>query len=91
MICDLILISTLSLKDRIDQDHHQIKLDYYFLSSHVPSKGFEKMERGLSEKYNDRESPVRRHMDHMVKIGAEPGLVSPQLNTMTSDVIKVNM
>ena len=51
--------------------------------------GFEKMERGLSEKYNDRVSPVKRHMDHMVAIGAAPGLVNPQLNTMTSDVIKV--
>ena len=48
------------------------------------------MERGLSEKYTDRESPVGRHMEHMVQIGAEPGLVSPYLNTMTSDVIKVS-
>lgn len=52
-------------------------------------QGFEKMERGLSERYNDRVSPVKRHMDHMVSIGAAPGLVNPQLNTMTSDVIKV--
>lgn len=51
--------------------------------------GFEKMERGLSEKYHDRESPVKRHMDHMVAIGAAPGLINPQLNTMTSDVVKV--
>lgn len=47
------------------------------------------MERGLSEKYHDRVSPVKRHMDHMVAIGAAPGLINPQLNTMTSDVIKV--
>lgn len=47
------------------------------------------MERGLSEKYKDRVSPVKRHMDHMVNIGAAPGLVNPQLNSMTSDVIKV--
>lgn len=52
-------------------------------------KGFEKMERGLSERYKDRVSPVKRHMDHMVNIGAAPGLVNPQLNSMTSDVIKV--
>ena len=47
------------------------------------------MERGLSQRYNDRVSPVKRHMDQMVALGAEPGLVNPHLNTMTSDVIKV--
>ena len=46
------------------------------------------MERGLSEKYHDRVSPVKRHMDHMEAIGAAPGLINPQLNAMTSDVIK---
>lgn len=51
--------------------------------------GFEKMEGGLSEKYTDRISPVSRHMDHMASIGAEPGLISPQMNHMTSDVIKL--
>ncbi|GFO03740.1 non-specific lipid-transfer protein [Plakobranchus ocellatus] len=51
--------------------------------------GFEKMEGGLSEKYTDRVSPVGRHMDHMVSIGAEPGLISPKMNHMTSDVIKL--
>ena len=49
------------------------------------------MERGLSERFHDRVSPVKRHMDHMIGIGAAPGLVSPQLNTMTSDVIKVRI
>ena len=49
------------------------------------------MERGLSERYNDRVSPVKRHMDHMVAIGAPPGLVNPHLNTVTSDVIKVRV
>lgn len=47
------------------------------------------MERGLSEKYNDKISPVKRHMDHMVDIGAKPGLIQPHFNTMTSDVIKL--
>ena len=47
------------------------------------------MERGLSERYHDRVSPVKRHMDHMEAIGAAPGLINPQLNAMTSDVIKV--
>ena len=51
--------------------------------------GFEKMERGLSERYHDRVSPVKRHMDHMVAIGATPGLINPQLNAMTSDIVKV--
>ena len=49
------------------------------------------MERGLSERFHDRASPVKRHMDHMIAIGATPGLVNPQLNTMTSDVIKVTI
>lgn len=52
-------------------------------------EGFEKMERGLSEKYTEKISPVKRHMDHMVDIGAKPGLIKPQFNTMTSDVIKL--
>ena len=51
--------------------------------------GFEKMERGLSEKYDDKISPVGRHMDHMVDIGAKPGLIQPHFNAMTSDVIKL--
>ena len=49
------------------------------------------MERGLSERFHDRASPVKRHMDHMIAIGAAPGLVNPQLNNMTSDVIKVRI
>lgn len=55
----------------------------------VLALGFEKMERGLSERYHDRVSPVKRHMDRMVAIGAKPGLINPQLNTMTSDVVKL--
>ncbi|XP_076440102.1 sterol carrier protein 2-like [Babylonia areolata] len=51
--------------------------------------GFEKMEGGLSERYTDRVSPVGRHMDHMVAIGADPGLIQPKMNRMTSDVIKL--
>ena len=47
------------------------------------------MDRGLSEKYTDRESPIKRHVDHMIKIGAKPGLVNPSLNAVTSDVVKV--
>lgn len=55
----------------------------------VLAVGFEKMERGLSEKYSDKVSPVGRHMDHMVDIGAKPGLIKPYFNAMTSDVIKL--
>lgn len=55
----------------------------------VLALGFEKMEKGLSERYTDRASPVGPHMDHMVKIGAKPGLIQPHLNNMTSDVVKL--
>ena len=55
----------------------------------VDCPGFEKMERGLSSKYTDRVHPVDNHFDHMEKIGAKPGLINPNLNRMTSDVIKV--
>ncbi|XP_071117521.1 sterol carrier protein 2-like [Haliotis cracherodii] len=55
----------------------------------VLALGFEKMEGGLSERYTDRISPVGRHMDHMVNLGATPGVVQPRMNNMTSDVIKL--
>ncbi|CAH1772234.1 unnamed protein product [Owenia fusiformis] len=55
----------------------------------VMALGFEKMEGGLSETFKDRTSPVQRHMDHMVSLGAEPGLIGPGYNAMTSDVIKL--
>ena len=51
--------------------------------------GFEKMDQGLSERYNDKISPVGRHMGHMVDIGAKPGIIKPYFNAMTSDVIKL--
>ena len=70
-------------------DRQTTKLRYFCCLFFFFCKGFEKMERGLSERYKDRVSPVKRHMDHMVNIGAAPGLVNPQLNSMTSDVIKV--
>jgi len=55
----------------------------------VLALGFEKMEKGLSERYPEKVSPVGRHMDHMVKIGAKPGLIQPRMNNMTSDVVKL--
>ena len=59
----------------------------YHAAVFVP--GFEKMEGGLSERYTDRISPVSRHMDHMVAMGADPALIQPRMNRMTSDVIKL--
>lgn len=55
----------------------------------VLALGFEKMEKGLSERYTEKASPVAVHMNHMVKIGAKPGLIQPRMNNMTSDVIKL--
>lgn len=43
------------------------------------------MERGLSERYNDRCSPVGRHFDRMVEIGADEAVL-PGMNKMTSEV-----
>ena len=51
--------------------------------------GFEKMERGLSERYPDKVSPVKRHVDHMEDLGAKPGICAEGLNHLTSDVIKM--
>ncbi|KAK6183067.1 hypothetical protein SNE40_010615 [Patella caerulea] len=55
----------------------------------VMALGFEKMEGGLSERYTDRTSPVKRHMAHMTSLGANPDLIQPRMNNMTSDVIKL--
>ncbi|ESP05633.1 hypothetical protein LOTGIDRAFT_208622 [Lottia gigantea] len=55
----------------------------------VMALGFEKMEQGLSEKYTDKTSPVKRHFDHMTALGAEPGIIKENMNNMTSDVIKL--
>nr|KAG5703888.1 hypothetical protein BaRGS_008147 [Batillaria attramentaria] len=55
----------------------------------VMALGFEKMEGGLSERYTDRTSPIARHTDHMVAMGADPGIIQPKMNKVTSDVIKL--
>ncbi len=47
------------------------------------------MERGLSERFPEKVSPVKRHVDHMIELGATPGVVRPGLNDITSDVIKM--
>ena len=50
--------------------------------------GFEKMDRGLSEKYTDKTSPIKNHTDTLVDLGADPNPLH-QMNAVTSDVIKV--
>ncbi len=47
------------------------------------------MESGLSERYTDKVSPVDKHMNHMLKLGADPKIVRPGLNNVTSDIIKM--
>ena len=47
------------------------------------------MEQGLSERYHDRISPIGRHMEHLVSLGAKAGPVVPGMNDMTSEVIKM--
>ncbi|KAK3091030.1 hypothetical protein FSP39_016630 [Pinctada imbricata] len=53
--------------------------------------GFEKMERGLSERYNDRTSPVKPQMDHMVSIGAEAAreYMKKYPDTKVSDFVNI--
>ena len=51
--------------------------------------GFEQMEGGLSERFPEKVSPVKRHVDHMIDLGAKPGVVRQGLNNITSDVIKM--
>ena len=50
--------------------------------------GFEKMDRGLSEKYTDKTSPIKNHTDTLVDLGADSKPLH-QMNAVTSDVIKV--
>ena len=47
------------------------------------------MEGGLSERFPEKVSPVKRHVDHMIDLGAKPGIVRQGLNNITSDVIKM--
>ncbi|KAK9703645.1 hypothetical protein K7432_010620 [Basidiobolus ranarum] len=51
--------------------------------------GFEKMERGLTIKYTDRESPVQRHFDAVSKLGGTNNPISENMNSMTSGVINM--
>ncbi|XP_064625621.1 sterol carrier protein 2-like [Lineus longissimus] len=55
----------------------------------VLAVGFEKSEQGLSARYTENVSPYGLHTDHLVKLGASPELVSPNMNSFTSDVFKM--
>lgn len=46
------------------------------------------MERGLSEKFTEKTSPIKNHTDTLVDLGADPQPIR-HMNTVTSDVIKV--
>lgn len=55
----------------------------------VLALGFEKMERGLSTHFKDREFPGQKHFDRIEALGAKKGLVAPHLNHFTSEVVKM--
>ena len=52
--------------------------------------GFEKMDRGLSERYPDKTSPIEWHFNTLSQLGANPELINPQTNRVTSDTVKVS-
>nr|XP_047132721.1 sterol carrier protein 2 isoform X3 [Hydra vulgaris] len=54
----------------------------------VLALGFEKMDRGLTVKWNDRLHPSQAHFDYMRKLGV-PAENIPSLESFTSDVLKV--
>ena len=47
------------------------------------------MDHGLSENFTDRMSPIKGHVDHLKTLGVQPGPLNPQVNSVTSDVVKV--
>ena len=51
--------------------------------------GFEKMERGLSERYPDKTSQIEWHFNTLSQLGANPERFNPQTNRVTSDTVKV--
>jgi len=46
------------------------------------------MERGLTEKFTDKTSPIKNHTDTLTELGADSKPLR-HMNTVTSDVIKV--
>eukprot|EP00735_Rhodelphis_limneticus_P003341 TRINITY_DN14804_c0_g1::TRINITY_DN14804_c0_g1_i1::g.30259::m.30259 TRINITY_DN14804_c0_g1::TRINITY_DN14804_c0_g1_i1::g.30259 ORF type:complete len:426 (+),score=63.00,sp/O62742/NLTP_RABIT/51.43/3e-137,Thiolase_C/PF02803.13/4.5e+03,Thiolase_C/PF02803.13/7.7e-08,Thiolase_N/PF00108.18/3.3e-05,Thiolase_N/PF00108.18/5.4e+02,ACP_syn_III/PF08545.5/0.072,ACP_syn_III/PF08545.5/1.2e+03,ACP_syn_III/PF08545.5/1.1e+03,Ketoacyl-synt_C/PF02801.17/0.97,Ketoacyl-synt_C/PF02801.17/56 TRINITY_DN14804_c0_g1_i1:80-13 len=54
----------------------------------VLAVGFEKMERGLTRSFQDREFPAQKHMDRLVDLGA-PKKMMEGVNAFTEDVIKM--
>ena len=47
------------------------------------------MDHGLSENFSDRVSPIKQHVESLEKLGAKSGPLNPNVNAVTSDVIKV--
>ncbi len=47
------------------------------------------MDHGLSENFTDRVSPIKPHIDHLESLGVQSGPLNPHVNSVTSDVVKV--
>ena len=57
--------------------------------NHFVYIGFEKMDRGLTVKWEDRVHPSQKHFDRMADLGVPVGTVTPTLSYFTSEVLKV--
>jgi len=55
----------------------------------VLALGFEKMDSGLTVKWDDRIHPSQRHFDRMEECGVPKGSVAPTLSHFTSEVMKI--
>mmetsp|Transcript_125405 Transcript_125405/g.316023 ORF Transcript_125405/g.316023 Transcript_125405/m.316023 type:complete len:923 (+) Transcript_125405:83-2851(+) len=52
--------------------------------------GFEEMDGGLSEPFQDKASPTARQFDFMYnELGIKKGKIAPKMNDFTSDIIKL--
>lgn len=51
--------------------------------------GFEKMDHGLSEVFEDRASPMDRHVGSLEHLGVGTGPLSSRMNAITSNIIKM--
>ncbi|XP_057316141.1 sterol carrier protein 2-like isoform X1 [Hydractinia symbiolongicarpus] len=55
----------------------------------VLALGFEKMDRGLTTKWDDRINPSQKHFDRLGAFNVPPESVTPALSNFTSDVLKI--
>jgi len=55
----------------------------------VLALGFEKMDGGLTVKWDNRLHPSQQHFDRMEELGVPAGLVAPTISKFTSDVLKI--